>query len=706
MNKPAHFLKVFVLCCFIQASAENYASSLMEDLLLLKKINEDICWRFPVHHNHILVGGYMMMPSSRIGREGEAEGQFEYSPPYSIWSARFTPLENFEASINYRILHGVDDPVLTPRGFGERSDKGANIKFVILHPEDSSYCLPGVSLGLEDFMGTKTYNASYIVLTQVFKCLNAELTLGYGDRRIQGFFGGGLWMPFYDCEKSHFKHLSLFAEYDASQYSDPKWEPNPNAREQKTHWNLGLGYRFWDFSFNLCWVRGKELAVGASASGNIGTSSGLLPKTQDPLPYTRPLIHTPICQERPIGQLIEQLACAFAKQKIKLLDMQKCSSTHLSLVLENEAWIDSDCFKKRVVYLIGALIPEPFEKVTVYVETDGILSHSFTIPVETARDFLQCKKGYFEVAVQAPNTDICAYPKGEILFKQKMPLFCPYIQPDIHNFFGSSKGKYKYSIGIAPGVDGYLPGKWYYNIKTGLVLFSDLHGVGDFDVLNPSQIVNVRSDSIRFYKQRGLAFHELYVQKNWNLGWALFSRFSVGYFEQMYAGVATELLFYPVNSCFAFGIEGAALIKREPSGFELTGNIRKLVGLTPTYPHLCPVQYFATLYYQSDSTGMEASIKGGQFLARDMGARFEVTKTFQSGIKVGLWYTYTNAVDILNGDNYHDKGVIISIPFDLFSTCSRKKRIEQRMAAWQRDVGQVARTGKTLYNTLRIERFR
>ena len=92
------------------------------------------------------------MPSARMGEEGEIGVGYGWGPPYINYSARFQLVDFLEVTGNYRIFKGVDDPILTRHGFGDYSDKGANVKLSLFSPEDSHYRLPGFAIGLEDFI--------------------------------------------------------------------------------------------------------------------------------------------------------------------------------------------------------------------------------------------------------------------------------------------------------------------------------------------------------------------------------------------------------------------------------------------------------------------------------------------------------------------------------------------------------------------------
>jgi hypothetical protein len=197
-----------------------------------------------------------------------------------------------------------------------------------------------------------------------------------------------------------------------------------------------------------------------------------------------------------------------------------------------------------------------------------------------------------------------------------------------------------------------------------------------------------------------------YLQKSWNINnTGCFFRLAGGYFEPAYGGEATELLYYPAGSNWAIGAEEATVWKRRYHGLSFTNKIRRLHGHLATYEHFIGVQYFVDLYYTLKPWDLDFKVKIGQFLAKDQGVRFEMSRWFPSGLKVSLWYTITNGHDHVNHQTYHDKGFAFSLPIDFFLRQSSRTYIGYAMSAWLRDVGASADTGRGLYQTIRLERL-
>jgi hypothetical protein len=274
----------------------------------------------------------------------------------------------------------------------------------------------------------------------------------------------------------------------------------------------------------------------------------------------------------------------------------------------------------------------------------------------------------------------------------------------MQTFLGSSRGKFKYNIGLSARLEGFLFNQVFYCIEAGYSPFSSVSDVGDRDSINPSQIVNVKSDYVRYLQTNSVRLDQAFLQKSFNLGYGCYSRVACGHFDVAYGGIGGEFLYYPVDSSWAIGAEAATIKKRRYSGFEFTKQVRKLVGTTATYEDFTGRQYFLDLYYDLPQIGMDLKLRAGKFLAKDNGVRFEVARNFSSGLKISFWYTVTNGKDHVNGETYFDKGVAFTMPMDIFYKESFRGNWGYGMSAWLRDVGAYSPVGKSLFSTLKSER--
>jgi Exopolysaccharide biosynthesis protein YbjH len=706
---------IFLLVPFLLWAACSYGGDaqedLMEDLLVVDYWNRRIYDRLPVTYNNFLQGGYFTMPSARMGEEGEIGIGYSYVPPYRNFNLRVQLFKRLELTGNYRVFRGIKDPVLSQFGFGDFSDKGANFKFAVILPEDSEYKLPGFAFGFDDIIGTRSFRAQYVVFTQVFLDYNMEISLGYGTERIRGFFGGINLMPFRKTPCKFLESLSLTAEYDATDYKSKTREPHPKGRVKKNPINFGIKYRLLDlFDFSLSYIRGDALSASVSAYYNWGNTTGFLPKIEDSLPYNSPVNTEPLGPRRPEDALVADLLFVFQEQGLEIRDIDlyynECNQKILRIRTLNDTYRLECEVRCRLNHILKALTPSDIDEVIVVIDAEGFPIQEYHYNVDLVKSFAAKEISAYELKILTPMTEV-TYPNpytSTRLFGCKRSCFNFELSPKTHTLFGSSNGKFKYTLGLNASFNGYIWDDVYYNIILGWSPISNLGKFRDFDRLNPSQLINVRSDAMRFYKYRGLTVDEAYLQKNWNLGRGWYARIAGGYFEEAYGGASAEVLWYPVNSPWAIGLEGAILRKRNFSGLGFTNKIRKLVDFHPTYRKFIGSQCFLNLYYDWECARMDFKVTIGKFLANDWGVRNEISRYFPSGLRLSLWYTITNGNDRINGRRYYDKGICFSMPFDIFYTCSERTRWNYGMSAWLRDVGCQALTGLQLYELINDQR--
>lgn len=686
-------------------------ADLLRDMEIVEYWNHRINERLPVTYNHLLHGGYFNMPSARMGAEGEVGFGFSYVPPYRNYNLRCQLTDRLEISGNYRIFIGVEDPVLSKFGFGDLSDKGANVKFSLFHAEDSGYTLPGLAIGLEDFLGTRAFKSQYVVLTQVFIGYDLEASLGYGGDRIHGFFGGLSWMPFRKTNYTFLKGLSIAAEYDATPYKREDIEKHPKGRVSKTPINVGVKYRLWDqLDLSCAYVRGVAWAFSGSLYYNFGTTKGFLPKINEASPYQAPVNTEPFGSLRPEYVFVQEMLHALCNQGFDLYEVDvtynDCGAKVLRMRIYNLTYRLENDVRDRLNNLLAYLVPSDIDFVIVVIDSEGFPIQEYHYMMEFVRQYGEGQMSKHELRILSPLCEVTTPPpcSTTLLFKQHRDWWNIEFLPRTHFLFGSAHGKFKWSIGITIALNGYIYDDVYYSIRLGCAVWNSLGDMRGIDRLNPSQLINVRTDIVRYFNQKGITLDEAYLQKNWNFHRGWYGRLALGYFEEEYGGLASEVLYYPVNSRWAFGVEAAILKKRSYKGIGFTDKIRKLDGFEITHRKFLGSQYFLNLYYDWCEGQLDFRIKAGKFLANDWGARFELSRYFPSGMRVTVWYTLTNANDNINGHTYHDKGIAFSMPLDVFYTYSDRSRWQYGMSAWLRDVGVTADTGISLYDLIREDR--
>lgn len=651
------------------------------------------------------------MPSARMNTVGTAAVGFAYVPPYRNYAATIQALERLEFGVNYTTYVGIPDPAMGCMGFGDFTDRGANLKIAMLKKEDGFPYFPEISVGFEDFYGTKRFHAFYVVATKEFLDYNFEATVGWGKGRIKGWFGAVGWTPFRNSRIPGINRLTLLAEWDATDYEN-HWLEHPDGRSVRTHLNVGLTTSLFDvLQLSVSSIRGEKVAASASLNYNLGDTKGFFPKVNNPSIYRSPIDTQPLGPLRSERELSHELAMAFAGQGLNVYriyittDENKGNALWIKMI--NIRYREERELKQRIESILAALTPTNIGTITVVIEADGVPTHEYrfrTVDLERLREGVI---GDFEFQTLSPMREPTRAPnpyEGTLLYHRTKGIWTFTIRPRLLTFFGSATGKFKYSAGFVAGPEGYLFDQFYYKVQGAYNIKSSISDIGDMDMLNPSQIYNVRSDSIKYFQTNSVALEQAYIQRGFYIKNGWYGRIATGYFEPAYGGVAAELLYYPVGSNWAVGIEAAGVLKRKYHGLGFTTKIRKFNGYTPEFVDFIGYQYFLDLYYDIKLLNIDVKVSLGKFLARDMGARFEVGRYFPSGFRFSVWYTMTNAVDIVNCSRYRDKGIAFAIPLDFFLTKSSRTYIPYALSVWLRDTGARAATGKRLYPTLHEER--
>ena len=255
----------------------------------------------------------------------------------------------------------------------------------------------------------------------------------------------------------------------------------------------------------------------------------------------------------------------------------------------------------------------------------------------------------------------------------------PYFAP---SYFDPSR-PFRIDAGIELGGSLQLAPGWALE---GAINYRLAGNVADSDRLSNSVLPRVRTDQL-LYAQEDLTLSTLYVARQWQPGQDVYARVSVGYLEQMFAGVAGEVLWKPVSSPLGLGVELGYVRQREYEqrlGFldysVLTGH--------------------ASAYLEFGN-GLVGQIDAGRYLAGDYGATFGLDRVFGNGWIVGGFFTLTNVSAEDFGEGSFDKGIRFRIPVNWFLGTPGRQGVGTTIRPIQRDGGQRLNVPNRLYGQVR-----
>ncbi len=198
-----------------------------------------------------------------------------------------------------------------------------------------------------------------------------------------------------------------------------------------------------------------------------------------------------------------------------------------------------------------------------------------------------------------------------------------------------------------------------------------------------SLLPRVRSD-IKEYLQKGTtAMTYLQADYTQRVATDTYARVYGGYLEEMFGGVGGEVMYKPFGKEWGIGLDVAWAKQRD---YDQWFKFRPYDVVTG---HL-------TGYYHYEPLGVDANVKVGRYLAGDEGATFELSRTFDSGITVGAFATFTNVSPEKFGEGRFDKGIYFIIPLDNLYVKSTRGSLGWLWRPLTRDGGQTLSTRRPL----------
>jgi hypothetical protein len=261
------------------------------------------------------------------------------------------------------------------------------------------------------------------------------------------------------------------------------------------------------------------------------------------------------------------------------------------------------------------------------------------------------------------------------------------VVPKLGFFFNDPSGALRYEVSANATYDRRLAAGTYLNSDFKLNVIENVSGVTQ---ASNSLLPHVRTDIAEYKRGDRFKLNKLLINQYLNPAERVYARVSGGFYEEMYRGIGGQALYLPKQSHWAADVSVDALQQRDFKGWFGKRDYQTVTALGALHYRLP---------YDITVTG-----RAGRFLARDVGARFELKRRFQSGIEIGLWYTRTDGKDITTPgapqSPYHDKGVFLSIPINTMLLADTQAAANMSISPWTRDVGQMVQSPGDLYDLM------
>ena len=613
--------------------------------------------------------GLLQIPNGRIIGDGDLRISISQNYPYRTFSSTFGFLPFLE--LNGRLTEVLDAEITSPgwEGYGNYKDKSADIKLQLLQEHN---WWPSLAVGSEDIHGTKLFHSKYITMSRKFGPV--DMTLGYGDDRLDGLFGGIEWeiRP----------NFSLLFEYD------PTETLAPSNKKIDSHRNWGARWKPWQWlNLGYSFQRGEEHSFCLTFNFPFGKQ--ILPQKPD-YPFVGPVDHTSLLTSgihsrlsRIKDYLVDE---GFSDVKVVLSD----NLSELYIEYQNDKYLSQVKALGRVLRVVVAQIPSDIKRVHAIAKSREIPMIRISLNPKDFIDMLNGKiskeemKQRTEITTNIPvygppdfDKDIASIEGNPVSFSYKFkPIAIETYLNDPSGFFRARVGpqfqmEKELSKGLALSTNLRFP--VYTNVSTSTL---------------PISTEPIRSDIVDYLDDTGVCVENLVLDNIFRIGDNSFGRRSLGYLELQFAGASAEYLRTFKDGRFGLGTEITWAKKRSSNS---VFGLEDFNSATP----------FLKGYLFVPEFDLTLQARAGQFLAGDKGVRFEITR-YVRGASVFFWYTKTDTSDFTGPNrDYSEKGVGFTIPVRIFQNYDCRGSYSYAMSAWSRDVGQIAEQPYSLFGFIR-----
>jgi hypothetical protein len=639
----------------------------------------------PTYSNYGTVG-LIQMPSARMHPGGTVGFTWTHAEPYLRGSIMGHPFDWFEASYQYTDVNNFlysDSPEFS--GKQSYKDKSFDAKFRLIKETDR---IPQVAVGFRDFGGSALFASEYIVASKLIGNIDFTLGLGFGtisngnienplakifpdlesrDRANMagtqggdinyGKFFGGKEAGLFGGVEIYLPKLNgtrLKIEYDSTNYGGiEEGGEGYLGVAQDAQFNYSFVYPISEnVHVKLGYIRNNTLSFGFSVAGNYSSRKATIIAKKNPPPI---IDNSEIYRKVVNAEKAENLY----KSSLKILrDNQiylrtaNVENNRYEVTFSQSKYLNNPQSIGRVTDILNEISPDVIEEFSLVTINANQSLYSVDIPRSSYNLYKPGKK------TDALLEDVTIYkadPKHFLAHDYRPTIELPTgyykISPAIRSQIGGPDGFYFGDISVS--VHGEILIKPNFNI----LAVGSIGLYNNFDELklaSDSILPHVRTDIVKYLKGSSKS-HITRLQANYfgNPYKSIYTKISAGIFEPMFAGYGGEILWKPFGQ--SFGVSAELWHVRQRS-FRQLFNYRDYETVTG---HM-------NFYYREPTTRVLLHLRGGRYLAEDSGFTFNVSRDFQSGLNMGVFFSLTDISKAEFGEGSFDKGFFFNLPIQVF----------------------------------------
>lgn len=618
--------------------------------------------------------GVIDMPSAEMLPDGEIGVGISSFGGTTRTTLTFQATPRIQASFRYS---GIKDATFST--FDTYRDRSFDVRFLL--NRESRY-LPALTIGLQDFAGTGIYAGEFIAATKNFSggripgTVKATVGLGWGrlgssgaigapfgsDRAtfVAGDTGGELsvdqWFrgdaaPFAGVEWQINDKWGVKAEYSSDAYA---LETGSDIFDRKSRFNFGAEYQIANgVRLGGYYLYGSEVGVNLQFLLNPKR-----PISQLRIPAPRPYNVRPSRRADPEAysrdwaaseaevsvEVRDALIPLLEAEGLTLIEARTTAST-VEVRYSNERYHATAISVGRVARLLAAIMPASVETFRI-VPVENNLAQSTVVLRRSDLEALEVSPNAPDALLavtgfESATPNLVGSARNEDLF----PAVNWSIGPYLSQRYFDPNDPIQVDVGLQFGMS-YQPAPGW--TIAGQVRQSLTGSVSDSTRVNTSVLQHVRTDAIEYDRGGTTSIPQLYISKQWKTSPDIYTRMSAGYLERMFGGVSAEMLWKPVSSRLALGVEMNYVKQR---AFD---NLLGFQDYSVATGH-------ASAYYEFRN-GFTGQLDVGRYLAGDVGATVSLEREFDNGWRVGGFFTLTDVSAEDFGEGSFDKGITVSVP--------------------------------------------
>lgn len=655
--------------------------------------------------------GLIQVPSAFLPDAGTAFINSSFVRPYRIISLGVQPFDWLHAIARYTVISDRRYCAGCEHKFLDKS-----FDFSVRLLKHSDY-LPQLAFGIIDLGGTGLLSSEYLVASRRYFEVVGSLGITWGRMGSRGdvknpliglskrfgvrdkdFGQGGLpsvgrwfsgeraaliggleWQP-------AFESWSIAAEWEGNSYVD---DPTGEPIQQNSRINVGLKYQYAESGLvSLSYQRGDVIGLQIAYAPKVGFEHRQI-RSRRPLPKLDRLI-SPTYQTVPKfnGEPLMDILSLHKdlRQQNLIADAINIDSKKGEITLWQYNRFSSDPLdgQRATGRVVFSYLSEEIQNLSTVNLVAGAPTYKMTTPryvIEADAVGLGTEE---EVAIATTiSSEIPQVPGGPTYTGLlDYPTMAYGIDPALRSNIGGLTGYYVGELQLKP----YLTWQLFPSFSlTARLAFSVLGDLDRLVVRDSSNLPEVRSDVEKYQSSSGrLSLSQLEANYFFRMAPDWFGRLSTGITDEFFGGVGTEILYRPLASRLAWGVNINYVRKRD---YDLR---LKFLDYSVATGHL-------SLYYDTPFKGVQIYASFGRYLAKDVGATLQLSKRFANGTEFGTFATKTNVSSEQFGEGSFDKGFFLRIPLSVILPGKTNGSVGFDYKFLSRDGGQKVRDGRALY---------